>query len=64
MIAITRLAIFCAEKYKTSKTCTATGAQHFLKYKQMDWQSYRIKVGQTKGALNEKLIATKIFLFR
>ena len=39
---ITRLAIFCAEKCKNSKTSTGTGARCFSKYVQMDWQSYRI----------------------
>ena len=42
MIAITRLAIFCAEKCKTSETRTGTGAQRFSKSVQTDWQSCKI----------------------
>jgi hypothetical protein len=42
LIAITRLAIFCAEKCKTSETRTVTGARFFSKYVQMDWQNITI----------------------
>jgi hypothetical protein len=37
-----RLAIFCMQKCRTSETRTTTGAQHFLKYVQTDWQSSKI----------------------
>jgi hypothetical protein len=61
---LSRVFLISQKKRKTSETRIKTGARRFSKYVQTDWQSCKIKVGQRGQALNEKLIATKIFLFR
>ena len=52
MIAITRLAIFCAEKCKTSETHTGTGAQQ--------WRAALLKV-QTNGLAKKYNISRQRF---
>ena len=68
MIAITRLAVFCAEKMQDFQNLHSDWRAVLLQVRTNGLAKYynisRRGGGQGRIALNEKLIATKIFLFR
>ena len=64
MIAITRLAIFCAEKMQDFRNPRSDWrARRFSKYVQMDWQSCKIIVGQQEGGGQGGIVAREATTF-
>ena len=64
MIAITRLAIFCAEKMQDFRNPRSDWrARHFSKSVQTDWQSYKIIVGQQEGGGQGRIVAREATTF-
>ena len=64
MIAITRLAILCAEKMQDFRNPRSDWrAQRFSKSVQTDWQSCKIIVGQQEGGGQGGIVAREATTF-